>query len=310
MNIDNNEFWIRDWEFFYKASTILWSNVAEKAIVKERRDNYGLELGFPTIKSPWYEVDRLGSELDDICNFLASKWSHLFDAWHTSKNTFVFEDGYSVLFFLRILWANNVVLLRGHYDESWKLTSSLQRAKKKGRKYLAQRLQEADAFASKIKNYPPITRYYSGDIPELHLLAILQHYGYPTDLLDFTYSMDIALFFAENSTSLNSETNSDFSCGSIYALPSNLLPENALLITLPSEIIRPTLQRGVFIANTTIAERKRVELCKYVYRHKSSPVYNSLNEIDFTATVGLSKYILPVFDPIMDIALGINYGEP
>lgn len=85
-------------------------------------------------------------------------------------------------------------LFRGHSDVDWDLKTSLERAA--GRcaieisEYETQITREFKRHAHTFLNRVP------NDIDTLEWLSIMQHYGAPTRLLDFTRSLWIAIFFA------------------------------------------------------------------------------------------------------------------
>lgn len=92
---------------------------------------------------------------------------------------------------------------RGHAERSWELKPTLERAADKflmkyshlfGHEYLI--LREFKSVAKQFLNYVPESCNY------LEWMALLQHHGAPTRLLDFTNSIYVAAFFAfESSTS-------------------------------------------------------------------------------------------------------------
>lgn len=83
-------------------------------------------------------------------------------------------------------------LFRGQ-NEDWPLVASIKRLSIKKQEDAIDRLWRFKLFLSEYK----VTKKYGDDLN--HLSAIAQHYGIPTDLLDFTKSPEIALFFATHS---------------------------------------------------------------------------------------------------------------
>jgi hypothetical protein len=85
-------------------------------------------------------------------------------------------------------------LFRGHRSSSWKLVTSLERASKRcGVSAVDYERQIWGEFRRHAHSYFPRV---PADSCTIEWLALMQHYGAPTRLLDFTYSFWIALFFA------------------------------------------------------------------------------------------------------------------
>lgn len=93
------------------------------------------------------------------------------------------------------------VLFRGQHDSEWELTSSLEREfKRLG-------VQE-DYFLNKERallfEFRRRAHLYTSDLPEnddlVGWLALMQHHGAPTRLLDFSYSFYVACYFAFSSS--------------------------------------------------------------------------------------------------------------
>jgi len=74
-------------------------------------------------------------------------------------------------------------IFRGQADSNWKLTSKYDRAVKKDKIKLDGEDYKLILSRCKLNSY-------------IEALAVLQHYGLPTKLLDFTYSFSVALRFA------------------------------------------------------------------------------------------------------------------
>jgi len=245
---------------------------------------------------------RFSSDIDSVYAWIAEKWCQLFDRWITNPEKFVFDDGFAALFFVRVLWAERTVLLRGQYDSRWKLTTTLFRAKQKGSEFARRESERAQHFTSEILKLSIVQSAYPSGITPEHQQALLQHYGFPTDLIDCTFSFDIALYFAEGGYDNLPSPNPNTDCGAIYAFPTTSIPKNALVITIPPAIMRPSLQQGAFLSGLSDEERSRLEKAKFVFKHQSLPVWNGLGAIPFAAPIGLGKYLFPVSDPIATIA--------
>jgi hypothetical protein len=176
------------------------------------------------------------------------------------------------------------------------------RAKQKGNEFIKHETERARCFLSEVVRLTIVqTAYPTGIAPE-HQQAILQHYGFPTDLIDCTFSYGIALYFAEGAYDSLPDPNPRADCGVIYAFPTTSIPKNALVITIHPAIMRPSLQRGAFLSGLSDEERSRLERSKFVFKHQSLPIWNGLGAIRFAAPIGLGMYLFPVSDPIAAIA--------
>ncbi|MHB8789039.1 MAG: FRG domain-containing protein [Desulfobulbaceae bacterium] len=97
-------------------------------------------------------------------------------------------------------------IYRGQSDESWELESSLHRAFKESQKINESGTGKWKSINSyehekvMIDKFKCNAHLYLSHLPKendlLSWLSIMQHYGAPTRLLDFTFSSYIALFFA------------------------------------------------------------------------------------------------------------------
>lgn len=105
-----------------------------------------------------------------------------------------------------ILWA-----FRGQQDSSWDLSPSLERAIGSGLESKPCEQQIIEVFKRRAHHFlpdpPPLTNF-------IEWLALLQHFGGPTRLLDFTRSFYVAAFFAMEKAS----TDSAIWCVNTYAL--------------------------------------------------------------------------------------------
>jgi hypothetical protein len=103
---------------------------------------------------------------------------------------------------------SNNYIYRGHADSEWRLESSLERVI--GEKWSAQWAMKfedrsLDIFKS---NFHLYDRENIRPASKLAWLSIMQHYGVPTRLLDFTESPYVALYFALEA--YNAQSNRDF----------------------------------------------------------------------------------------------------
>ncbi|HEY0016035.1 MAG TPA: FRG domain-containing protein [Longimicrobium sp.] len=87
-------------------------------------------------------------------------------------------------------------IFRGHAETNWELTTSLERAAIRWNAYA----HIEDAEAAMLREFQRRAHHYGVDLPEkndlVEWLALIQHYGGPTRLLDFTRSPYVAAFFA------------------------------------------------------------------------------------------------------------------
>ncbi len=302
MKIPIPELWVRDWEFLFRSADLLWAKIGDQKEVFSRRTKYCAAYGDITYGSSGTEARRFSSDFTPICDWIAERWCRLFDDWIKCPETFVFDDAFAALFLIRILWANQTLLLRGHYDSRWKLTTSSFRAMQGGDEFVKRETERAQQFLFEIMRLDVVKTAYPSGILREHQQAILQHYGFPTDLIDTTFSYDIALYFAEGAYDYLPGPDPKTEFGAIYAFPTTSIPKSALVITIHPAIMRPSLQRGAFISGLSDEERLRLEKFKFVFKHQSLPVWNGIGAIYFAAPVGLGKYLFPVSDPLERIA--------
>jgi len=109
------------------------------------------------------------------------------------------ENIYDLVWFHEFLEEDGQ-LFRGQADHRWTLDSSLFRAKTDGSALdlgtLYERAHATQQFLAEVRARQQ--ELFGRELPENELLAIAQHYGFPTPLLDFTRSLRVAAFFATN----------------------------------------------------------------------------------------------------------------
>src|SRR4051812_32092248 len=105
-------------------------------------------------------------------------------SWHIAKALFSDLHGY---------------VFRGQGTTSWPLSPSFERAAK--RFHATDKLRESESLI--LGEFQRRAHHYLQDVPQIgecvEWLALIQHYGGPTRLLDFTHSAYVASFFAMES---------------------------------------------------------------------------------------------------------------
>ena len=106
-------------------------------------------------------------------------------------------------------------IFRGHTDADWPLESFLYRATKPDGGC-------ARAEALFIRTFKRKAHHFVNNLPadddELEWLALMQHYGVPTRLLDFTASPYVALYFALNKFRLDADATMPEHCAALWAV--------------------------------------------------------------------------------------------
>jgi hypothetical protein len=130
----------------------------------------------------------------------------------------------------------NHFLYRGHANAEWALQSSLERII--GTKWSAEEAKRFEEF-SLLQFKPKFHLYdHKNVIPDSKLawLSIMQHYGVPTRLLDFTESPYVALYFALEA--YEPHLSNDFS---IFALDyAEIMNQSIKHISLKDEAFKET----------------------------------------------------------------------
>ena len=96
--------------------------------------------------------------------------------------------------------SNEVFYYRGQ-NHNWPIKSTLSRFN-----YSDEEIERTKSFVNRIKSVTSLSKMSDGEC-----LAIAQHYGYKTDLIDFTTSIDVAAFFATYVASNDDTSNDDTS---------------------------------------------------------------------------------------------------
>lgn len=183
----------------------------------------------------------------ELLSEVKKKWITLAKAV-MAQDHYVFNNIFELLFYLEILDLDRTYIYRGQHDSRWELKSSLQRAIE-NKIDLKREEESINKFYEAIKSYFPEDYKFTDN----QLEAIAKHYGFNSELIDFTTSLPIAAFFA-----LGGEK--------FYDLPFPMPPHGKIfktaissptldptynlplkLITVPSVFSRPNHQYGIFI---------------------------------------------------------------
>jgi hypothetical protein len=266
--------------------------------VPERRRDY---FKYNILSCSTAEVERFTPAVAEQAAWFAHRWCGLFDNWACDPKSYVFADGYAILFFLCVLHANINVVLRGQVNADWRVATSLSRwQKSKGEEATMRAQLAADQFVARICEWAPLKAQYPRGLREDHREAICQHYGFPTEYIDVTFAYDAALFFAEDYKEIHREPMPE--CGAIYALPIHTISRYSSLVTLPPVVMRPNLQFGKFLRGSSGELLDLIERHKFRYRHASWPIARGLSQIGFETPPRLAHYLFPPSDPLEAIA--------
>lgn len=126
----------------------------------------------------------------------ARDFSRQQSAQTAGRGLFSYPDIFEVIWVYEKLLPGRVY--RGQFDANWPLESSLFRRKNDGSPLdlaeLHRRAALTDRFLARLREQQ--TALFGGALSDDELLAVAQHFGFPTPLMDFTYSFRVAAFFA------------------------------------------------------------------------------------------------------------------
>ncbi|MDX2267908.1 MAG: FRG domain-containing protein [Bryobacter sp.] len=111
-------------------------------------------------------------------------------------------------------------LFRGQRDARWPLDPTLLRRSPQQPLTFSEfsdRIRKTEEFVDYLRKHSE--DYFHGAPSDMDLLAIAQHYGFSTQLLDFTESVEVAAFFA--TLQHDPKKTSKSSLGVIYSLPQD-----------------------------------------------------------------------------------------
>ena len=113
-------------------------------------------------------------------------------------------------------------LYRGHASFRWRLETSLVRPDSEGLRVgvLSYRMRKTTYFMHELRKRQ--SEFFGRTPTDEELVAVAQHYGFPTGMLDFTWSLKVAAFFA----TIGANSAKDGDIGAIFklTLPSSANP--------------------------------------------------------------------------------------
>lgn len=141
--------------------------------------------------------------------------------------------------FVKRIKGDNFVF-RGVKDYSWKMYSSLQRdwderhqvgSFNRINKRFTDHYSFAQYLVDVVKESSELTCFLSGDGIEINSMALLQHYEYPSMLIDFSYDLEVALFF------MTENVTADY-CSLYYINAENQFLNNCTLEDINTEALK------------------------------------------------------------------------
>jgi hypothetical protein len=221
----------------------------------------------------------------------ARDFNHKRRARTSGRGVFSYPDIYEVTWVYEKLVPGRIY--RGQFDANWPLETSLLRRKNDGSpldlEELHRRLSLSHLFLARLREKQE--ELFGARLTEHDLLAVAQHFGFPTSLMDFTYSFRTAAFFATLDAGKMGE--GDTRIGVIYALDyepelgrESLSgdPGDAIGLDIhelagvyegsveriepqiPSEDDRIGRQQGLFVRGFSARDLRKVRLSAYYFR--------------------------------------------
>jgi len=194
-------------------------------------------------------------------------------------------------------------VFRGQGDIQWRLDTTLFRGKSDGTPLdvgtLYERIRFTNEFLTELGSRQQ--EFFGAQLKENELLAIAQHYGFPTSLLDFTRSFRVAAFFATLDARRISDT--DEMIGAIYWLKPthtefqlqneenleeaigiekfHLLHETGIRLgkwqyiepNIPEEDNRIARQKGVFIEGYQVRDLRQIAIERVYFHQQPGEVF-------------------------------------
>lgn len=244
-------------------------------------------------------TEPLPPETESLVKHAAAAWEEITARYGFGQEPF--PNVYALLFFLEVLAVGRKLLYRGQQDAQWDLKPTLARRLEEG--------WDPNAIVETKKQYIdrvhdlPDRKHVSLTGPELE--ALCQHYGLPTVYLDFTWSATIAAFFALGGAARYTMPGvTPPPTGAIWVFDAMGESSDAVeLVSLPSQVMRPWLQRGEFLNfKSLIAAKNPPKMGKFVFRHQPDIWVEELYDLGPYSSTPLSIYLIPRRDPLEEVA--------
>ncbi len=173
---------------------------------------------------------------------------------------------------------------RGHDDWKYDLVPSIYR---KGNEKILK--NEAKYIRDFIASYP---QFFEECNSALDYLAVLQHYGFPTRLLDFTENPLVALYMACNNKKSNISTDKDVSNNQ----------------EIDTQAYEDVINRKE-IDSSAHGDVIRVDLKEDYYKYYDSDTVSILSNIAFLDNIDVSNFKFDEYKELFDFPTGYSYNR-
>jgi hypothetical protein len=155
-------------------------------------------------------------------------------------------------------------VFRGQKEDAWGLKSSLERELENVEIDLC---YASDLERGLLRKFKRQCHHYISNIPDandtLEWLALMQHYGAPTRLLDWTYSFFVALYFAVESATKSEQSGQKIRCavwglnsdwmGNPFGFALKQYPDALQVWEEDKPVLRPETFKASFVRQPPIA---------------------------------------------------------
>jgi hypothetical protein len=271
---------------------LVWARVAAASVAQK----FFGPITFP-VSAASAADGKPAAVINGLADSAAEAWTLLAKAYGGLEEPF--PNIHALLFFLETLSLKRKLLYRGQVNGEWRLETTLARSVRNGVGSAAI-ARAKNGFLKAVEKLPDRRHLgLSGGEPE----ALCQHYGFPTDYLDFTWSLETAGFFALGGDErYRRPVDPPCATAAIWALDVMGLDRNdgIELVSLPAQVMRPWLQRGEFL--NVAATKRRIKIVKFLFRHHADIWVDALANLGPYSSTPLSMFLFPRRDPLADAA--------